>query len=386
MNKIKTRNNYKLSNYKLEDVLCRVHLFLHEGMTLNYKTLTDYLDIPYLRSTDSKKAQLKQLAKIMDLKKDGSKYYINKIYFEVKENKELSKQAQIIENLLMILLSNQENYSLTLTRKQWWLYLGIINQSYMDYLYGLPDHKKNFAENMAFKLNEDVETDKLLQHIDYFYEKTYQKFFRFFNDILIEINDQGGFTVHKTFIVREKGELTVRESTMQEHGFILTKQLQARKKLDLISNFKKVYVQKHLLEQYYNVSEELVRTESNINNYYTAIKICHAHPKVIKEVFSLSTFTELLQKSNTEAINRMQKSILNTYKKKNLSNTDNENVTDIYTQVLDNEQIFPNFLLNQQYLIDKLILTSYLNPQEFIKKYPKAEWMISKDYINTEVF
>lgn len=109
---------------------------LEIGMTVkNYKELCELLDQP-IKAGDSKKAQLKDFKCYFDWEKVGQKFIISDIYDTplTKEDKRNlgnnSIYVQCIEVILLQYLLKQNGYTRTLTKRNWWEMLGIVNHKY----------------------------------------------------------------------------------------------------------------------------------------------------------------------------------------------------------------------------------------------------------------
>lgn len=109
---------------------------LELGMTVkNYKVLCELLGQD-VKGGDSRKAQLDNFKCYFDWEKSGQKFIISDIYDTplTKEDKRKlgnnSIYVQCIEVLLLQYLSEQEGYTRTFTKRNWWEMLGIVNHKY----------------------------------------------------------------------------------------------------------------------------------------------------------------------------------------------------------------------------------------------------------------
>lgn len=132
-------NNLLPDNYSL---LTQSHLGeidtskLEIGMTVkNYKVLCELLGQD-VKDGKSKKYQLEDFARYFDWERSGQKFIISDIYDTplTKEDKRKlgnnSIYVKCIEVILLQYLSKQEGYARTLTKRNWWEMLGVVNHKY----------------------------------------------------------------------------------------------------------------------------------------------------------------------------------------------------------------------------------------------------------------
>ena len=106
---------------------------LNIGMVVkNYKELCSLLS-QEVKTGNSKKYQLEDFKCYFDWEKSGQKFIISDIYDTplTKEDKRKlgnnSIYVQCIEVILLQFLSQQEGYKCTLSKRDWWKMLGIVN-------------------------------------------------------------------------------------------------------------------------------------------------------------------------------------------------------------------------------------------------------------------
>lgn len=106
------------------------------GMTVkNYRVLCELLG-EAVKAGDSRKAQLKNFARFFDWEKIGQKFIISDIYTSPLDKEDGRKSGnnsiyvKCIEVILLQYLSKQDGYMRTLTKRDWWELLGIINHKY----------------------------------------------------------------------------------------------------------------------------------------------------------------------------------------------------------------------------------------------------------------
>lgn len=96
----------------------------------NYKMLCELLDQP-VKSGASKRSQLKEFKRYFDWERAGQKFVIADIY-DMPLAKEDGRMVYVpyIEIILLQYLLRQENYTCTMTKRNWWECLGLINSRY----------------------------------------------------------------------------------------------------------------------------------------------------------------------------------------------------------------------------------------------------------------
>lgn len=129
----------------------------------NYRELCELLG-EEIKTSDSKKAQLKRWSRYFLWDKNGHKYTIKEIYDnplpveDGRYNGNRSIYIPFIEWLLAEDLSKREGYTHTLTKRKWWDLLGIINKRY---------NRATHEEIIMF--NEELHTE---QEIKWFYNRS----------------------------------------------------------------------------------------------------------------------------------------------------------------------------------------------------------------------
>lgn len=108
------------------------------GMTVkNYKVLCEMLQQP-VRDGKSRTLQLKDFKRYFDWEKSGQKFIITDVYdtpLPKDDKRKLGNRAiyvRYIEIILLQYLSKQNGYTSTLTKRNWWKMLGIVNRKYGD--------------------------------------------------------------------------------------------------------------------------------------------------------------------------------------------------------------------------------------------------------------
>jgi len=104
----------------------------------NYKELCTLLDIKVMTSTNSKKAQFKELERYCIYTKQGQKITIVEIFQTPLDKEDLrqegnnTKYVEHVKELLLHKLSETEGYKYTLTKDRLLNLLGMVNPSYLE--------------------------------------------------------------------------------------------------------------------------------------------------------------------------------------------------------------------------------------------------------------
>ena len=113
-----------------------IQSMLTVGMAVkNYKMLCELLDQP-VKSGASKRAQLKEFKRYFDWESAGQKFVIADIYdmpLAKEDGRRIGNNSiyvPYIEIILLQYLLRQENYTCTMTKRNWWECLGFINSKY----------------------------------------------------------------------------------------------------------------------------------------------------------------------------------------------------------------------------------------------------------------
>lgn len=107
------------------------------GMTVkNYKEMCRLLHEDH-KDGNSKKAQIKEWRRFLEWDRAGQRYLITDLYAhplpkdDGRHDGNRAKYIRYIERILMHYLARREDYTMSLSRRQWWKLLGMVNERYM---------------------------------------------------------------------------------------------------------------------------------------------------------------------------------------------------------------------------------------------------------------
>ena len=274
---------------------------LEEGMEVkNYKKLCELLELP-VKTSNSKKSQMKELERYVDFEQKGQKIIIQEIYSQPKEkidNRSLGNNSLFgieSQKLILDLLARNDNNTLFLSTCRLLKALEIINENYAICRQNIP------------KLSKIIEMDE--KHIYDFYTSTHgtlksalettlnqlqKKSLIFWNKIItvcietayIESNDMNKTKIVKNSddkkTIKYKVNKDYRPATDGEIELILSTEREVldtmgfESKQDVFKNFKWNEYNKLVMNQLYD--------KANIVYYYSSYKIISNKRHVLKEL------------------------------------------------------------------------------------------------------
>lgn len=319
---------------------------LEKGMVIkNYRELCKLLNQKECNG-NSRKAQLKEFERYFSWEKSGQKYIITEIYDKPLPSKDKRKQGnnsiyvKCIEVLLMSLLATKQGYKYTLSQRQWWLTLGMINNKY--------------GYNTTEKQLELIELDPVITtyEINTFYDRTHRKLSDIFRSALKSLKNRKLIDFnYKTIVVRENEHIFFDDGDddhvyEEANDYTLYKILETEKEvLEEMGYDKFIQVQlRYKTNQYYNRVKELLYERYGITNYYKQIEIIYTQKHIIK---ALPDVERELEKEllNTQIVDVLNKQAEKIYKK---------NEEDFFMEKSD---FYPpsNYVLAQKLLTSALI-------------------------------
>ena len=265
----------------------------NEGEYLSYKEIISRLNLPSLKA-NSKTAQLKQIGQFMNLEKINRKYLIKEIYDEpqpiIRKMRKDAVYSKYMNILLLKYLSECHENKASMTQKQWWEQMGMINKQY--YLFTLYPAKKKSLLNIETMTEYDI---------DYFFNKTQKKFSSIFKRTLETLHDRCILDYRIEYIILEDG--IQREANEEDRIKIKDAHRKILYELNL-ELFSQVFYTKNItLKQYYDKVRGIYQTEYGWDKVYEKIEIEYSPTFIQQEI---QRDAELLS-LNTEAKKELNK-------------------------------------------------------------------------------
>lgn len=176
----------------------------------SYKELCLELEMEIKTSTNSKKAQLKDLECYCKFKKSGHKFIIEEIYDTPKEKIDNRGSNSIYGNLIQLLIADllaQTNGQISISRSKLLLSIGIINTNYSE------------CRELVPKLSKYTDIDE--KFIFDFYDTSNSSFKGIVETALSSLMDKRVIMFNKTIKVSEKGNYIPRKATEAELEIIM---------------------------------------------------------------------------------------------------------------------------------------------------------------------
>lgn len=127
---------------------------LNEGEVYTYKQLTELLNIKYIKGGNAKIKQLTDLGRYVDLKKNGTKYYVNEIYNPPLPQEitfpSYAKYVNEMVDMMLVYLFNKHSETVILDFNELYEVCGLVNKQYL--FYG--GRKEELAANHDYKNKE----------------------------------------------------------------------------------------------------------------------------------------------------------------------------------------------------------------------------------------
>lgn len=295
---------------------------LKKGMVFkNYKKLCEFLNEKEMKA-NSKNAQQKEWLRYFNYEKDGQKYIITEIYPEPlpKDDKRMqgnnSEYLPYIELILLDYLSKQNSKTSSLTIKNLFLLLGMVNQNYVNEEYKIDDENINQF------------------YIEHFNQRAYKKLNRILYDALNNLKNRRliDYENVKMINIEEVSiygiNTIIREATPEECDIIRNEEREVLLSMGLES-----IVQVHLkykTKLFYKKVQEHLSEKYGINYYFTQINMRFTHTHVLQAKSDMATKI-LLNNKIVDVLNKDADTKL----RKNLENYD-KNIMDLCDGVMGN--------------------------------------------------
>ena len=309
---------------------------LMPGMVLTYPELCSKLEIEPLKD-NSKKAQLKEIATMVEFRKNGRFFYIDQIYPEPidtqRKLREDAKYAKFIEQVLLYYLINQDGYSAIRSATEWWVILGLVAQKYREYRY---DYPSNIPKEV----------------LDQFYHITSTRFSGIFNRALKTLRDRRFIEFQPTYLIIE-ADGNRREAFDDEISIIIDNERQ-------VLNSFNIHNRKTLILQPYEKQKKIYQAFNHIHHdeygwkrAYPAVKIIYVNKESLK--IGLNYANQDMYYLHKKDVNRVSKQAIRLTIDNKYHKDVSETEIDEYLKQLDDQYCL------QMRLIDELIDIDYLS-------------------------
>ena len=298
---------------------------LSEGMTFkNYKELCLFLGIKPMTSTNSKKAQFKELERYCTYTKQGQKITINEIFLEPLDKEDLriigthSKYVDHIKFLTLNLLSEIEEHRILLTKDRLLEALGMVNNRYL--------HKE---ESKKILLKQDGMNKFYINH---FFMRANNSLTRILFDSLNSLKRRFLITFEEiiTIVRLNSNNIEVHtEATIEEKAIVASAKYKVLLDMNLNSMMQVIF--KFKTEEFYRRSNKILKTEHNIEYTYKQIELIFTKEDVLNEL-SIIELKRHKKELNIKVVDTINVNTWNVYHK----------------QIKDYDEKLMDFILNER--------------------------------------
>ena len=286
---------------------------LYQGQIIkNYKELCTILGIKPMTSTDSKKAQYKELERYCTYTKQGQKIIINEVFAEplpkidhrkdeAKEGNN-SKYVDHVKVLLLHKLSQAEGHKYSLTKNNLFESLGMVNPLYLD--------KEQAKKTLLKKYNGITKFD-----INHLYLRANDRLTRILFDSLNSLKRRFLLDYREVnIIVRidEEGKEYHREATVNEIALLISIKYNVLSDMGLNSMTQVIF--KFKTEEFYQRVTKILNKNYNIAYSYKQIELIFTKEDVLKEL-SIIEYKNNRNDLNTKVIDTINNHAKDTYYK-----------------------------------------------------------------------
>jgi len=281
---------------------------LVSGLILkNYKDLCTILDIKPMTSTNSKKAQFKELERYCTYTKQGQKIIINEIFTEPLEKIDLrligthSKYVEHIKLLILHMLSEIDEHKIAITKDRLLESLGMVNNRYLH---------KNESKKILLK---DTRMNKF--YINHFFMRTNNNLTRILFDSLNSLQRRFLITFREVYTVVKLNSFNVEvhsEATIDEVAIIASAKYKTL--LDMKLNSMMQVIFKFKTEEFYTKVNKILKTEHNIEYSYRQIELIFTKEDILTEL-SLLELKRHRKELNIKVIDTININTWNVYHK-----------------------------------------------------------------------
>lgn len=339
----------------------------------NYKELCALLE-EEVKTGKSKQLQLDNLKRFFEWEKAGQKFIITDIYdtplpkVDGRSSGNNSKYVKCIELLLLRYLLDKKDYTATLTKRNWWQILGMINNKYNQI-------ERDKEKREELQKNNPILTSYEIKH---FYQRSNKKLQQILFSALNSLSSRKLIEYEiETVIVKEddKGKMRYEIATKYEKKAILKEE---RYILRYIMGYEKIIQVFCRFEQdkYYAKVNERLYELYKWHHYFKRIRIVYNQEYISDAINDIGS--EIIREElNDKVVSALNNNAAHIYKKKTQEYDETTlKLFELYGTGQDISNIklwkIPDvYIMAQELLTDELIRIGHsnirMNPDEFVK-------------------
>ena len=252
---------------------------IETGALYPYSKLMDMLHMPKL-SSNSKAAQLAELARYIRWEKINSKYFIEEIYNTPLPEPFYERQSKYfpyIKRALFDILSTSSSNMIIMSVRTWWKQLSMINDNYNKYF--MPENRIGMTHYLDMKplaAFGDAPESTVSHNLNFFYSRTYSQFQKIFERALDKLWRQKFLTYEKCYMISRGG--VRRLATPDETEFILQVKNNMLRHFDVAEEQHIYFRSRDAVKEYYDKCNEVFFPYFDLSSaahdgIYRAIKI-----------------------------------------------------------------------------------------------------------------
>lgn len=339
----------------------------------NYKELCALLE-EEVKTGKSKQLQLDNLKRFFEWEKAGQKFIITDIYdtplpkVDGRSSGNNSKYVKCIELLLLRYLLDKKDYTATLTKRNWWQILGMINNKYNQI-------ERDKEKREELQKNNPILTSYEIKH---FYQRSNKKLQQILFSALNSLSSRKLIEYEiETVIVKEddKGKMRYEIATKYEKKAILKEE---RYILRYVMGYEKIIQVFCRFEQdkYYAKVNERLYELYKWQHYFKRIRIVYNQEYISDAINDIGS--EIIREElNDKVVSALNNNAARIYKKKTQEYDETTlKLFELYGTGQDISNIklwkIPDvYIMAQELLTDELIRIGHsnirMNPDEFVK-------------------
>ena len=339
----------------------------------NYKELCALLE-EEVKTGKSKQLQLDNLNRFFEWEKAGQKFIITDIYdtplpkVDGRSSGNNSKYVKCIELLLLRYLLDKKDYTATLTKRNWWQILGMINNKYNQI-------ERDKEKREELQKNNPILTSYEIKH---FYQRSNKKLQQILFSALNSLSSRKLIEYEiETVIVKEddKGKMRYEIATKYEKKAILKEE---RYILRYVMGYEKIIQVFCRFEQdkYYAKVNERLYELYKWQHYFKRIRIVYNQEYISDAINDIGS--EIIREElNDKVVSALNNNAAYIYKKKSQEYDEATlKLFELYGTGQDTSKIklwkIPDvYIMAQELLTDELIRLGHsnirMNPDEFVK-------------------
>ena len=339
----------------------------------NYKELCALLE-EEVKTGKSKQLQLDNLKRFFEWEKAGQKFIITDIYdtplpkVDGRSSGNNSKYVKCIELLLLRYLLDKKDYTATLTKRNWWQILGMINNKYNQI-------ERDKEKREELQKNNPILTSYEIKH---FYQRSNKKLQQILFSALNSLSSRKLIEYEiETVIVKEddKGKMRYEIATKYEKKAILKEE---RYILRYVMGYEKIIQVFCRFEQdkYYAKVNERLYELYKWQHYFKRIRIVYNQEYISDAINDIGS--EIIREElNDKVVSALNNNAAYIYKKKSQEYDEATlKLFELYGTGQDTSKIklwkIPDvYIMAQELLTDELIRIGHsnirMNPDEFVK-------------------